>query len=83
MDLKKKKLRTRIDSLILFHKTNRLKPRLGVGLLFLSRPKSLIYDMRVILNSKEGFYAIYNLMKKGYTLEEAINQVKEENARKS
>lgn len=39
--------------------------------------------MEVILNSKDGFYAIYNLMKKGYTLEEAINQIKEENARKS
>lgn len=39
--------------------------------------------MEVILNSKDGFYAIYNLMKKGYTLEEAINQITSENARKS
>lgn len=39
--------------------------------------------MKINLNNREGFYAIYNLMKKGYTLEEAINQVKEENARKS
>lgn len=54
-----------------------------VGLLFLSKSKSLIYDMKINLNSREGFYAIYGLMKKSYTLGEAINQIREENAGKS
>ena len=31
--------------------------------------------MKINLNSREGFYAIYGLMKKGYTLGEAINQI--------
>lgn len=39
--------------------------------------------MKINLNSREGFYAIYGLMKKSYTLGEAINQIREENAGKS